>query len=480
MFEPQNSTQQFWFVISGEDYQGPLTESELQNLLAGAAIARDSVVWHSGLENWKAIDEFPEFQPYLGLLPVLPEPALGPGFDFATEEPAPGVAFEAPKAAPPAPDEQCESNEAAWRRFLARQRGREEAREKARPKNEAFRERQVLRRPNLRAVAAVAAVVGAGLALVAWLVIRAGYAGSERTLNGLEGISTDDRGRLESAMRSHLRPGGARAAVAVSRIDEFAPSFIVAGNMPDGARLTLRIEGVPETLVGRFKVSMHTTVMLKDSVAKSPVFRQGNGSTYPLGQYKVKLFCETCPEPGAVLAEAAFFLGREVFAGEYRRQLSSYHAQLRKQALDELGELAQLSDSLENQLNETEAEFQRVLRLPVPDRWPEWKKYDQRWAAFEEQLEAIFSHWTPEALDGAYYYSELYSELKSAGDLVQANHQAQSAYVKLERRDPAQAASVDAETARIKSALTGLRAKIQSAQNLKVPTEGLPPRLPAF
>jgi hypothetical protein len=259
--------------------------------------------------------------------------------------------------------------------------------------------------------------------------------------------------------------------------------FFISTNLPNGTTLNLQIDGVPESLVDRFKVSVRTAVVVKDGLAKPPVFRQDDGTPYPMGQYRVLVTCPSCTKgqqaKNQVLAQKAFFLGQEVVSGDYERSLKSYHARLRTVAQDELTELTQFSESLANQINETEEAFQAEFMkgLPIASGPSRWLTYHTRWIGFQEQLEAVFARWTPEALDGGYYHADLFSALRKIGGLASNVHYAQFAYMSSDHRDPVKRDKLYRDIAEIKVQLQTLRTAIQRTIELPLSAKGLPQRL---
>jgi uncharacterized membrane protein YhaH (DUF805 family) len=78
-----------WHYADGDKAVGPVGLDELRRVLATHPRARDLLVWHSGLQNWRPAGEMPELAPYL----AAPPPTLGPG---------PSTIADARTAAPPA------------------------------------------------------------------------------------------------------------------------------------------------------------------------------------------------------------------------------------------------------------------------------------------------------------------------------------------------------------------------------------------
>ena len=74
-----------WFVLRGETQLGPLTVNELREALAAGLVSKETLLWHEGLDDWKAPHALPELQ-------AVPEMALEPEAP-AGKEPITAVDF---------------------------------------------------------------------------------------------------------------------------------------------------------------------------------------------------------------------------------------------------------------------------------------------------------------------------------------------------------------------------------------------------
>lgn len=78
-----------WYYIGHYGQLGPLTREQVDELVQGGVIARDTYVWHTGLADWQPADRVPELQESFKAA----EP-------FAPPPPPPGSS-RPPAAAPP-------------------------------------------------------------------------------------------------------------------------------------------------------------------------------------------------------------------------------------------------------------------------------------------------------------------------------------------------------------------------------------------
>lgn len=474
----QPSLSRRWFVLSGVSYQGPFTEIELNELLGGGAMARESLLWREGFDQWLPLGEVEEFRDYVSALPPVSEvslvTALSSEIDFIDGDEHAGGREPEPAVPESTPDSysmsERRSNEDAWLSFFEKSMLRHGREERAREGDEA--------RPRWSSWLAGGAIA-MGAAAITGAILMPSIFAQRSSIRHLEGITTEERQALEAVSRASLRREGTRASLAVARLDVFAPWFVVASNLPDGTILKLQVEGLSETLIDQFKVSMKTTAVVRDAVARTPVFRQENGAAYPMGQYRVVVSCADCPGAEQLLAQKTFFLGKENDPGEYDRRLADYHSRLRRQAQDELLELRQLSQSLANQLNESDSEFHRVLGMTPAARAKAWREFHGRWNGFQEQLDAAFSHWTPESLEGAYFHSDLFATLRRLGEKVREQHRLRSEYLAqgVPPGRSVEVSRIDSSAVEVRALIRDLLERVRLTSELPAAPSGMPARL---
>ena len=52
-----------WYVLVGQEHEGPYTTKELHYMVAQKKVTADSFIWRKGLNNWTQIREVDEFMP---------------------------------------------------------------------------------------------------------------------------------------------------------------------------------------------------------------------------------------------------------------------------------------------------------------------------------------------------------------------------------------------------------------------------------
>ena len=275
---------------------------------------------------------------------------------------------------------------------------------------------------------------------------------------------------------------GPTAAIAQSQLDALAPTFYAATNLPENTRLDFLIEGIPESLVDSYKISVHAAATVKSGIARTPPFRQQQGQSYPYGDYRVSISCVSCSDSAAQttlptkdakskLAQKIYFVG--IKDQDYEIKLRNFHEQLRSRSQTEIGEIKQLISTLENQLEETENKFQRVvadLHSNKKTSWPgkSWSAFHPRWLRLEDQLDLASKQ--PEA----HFHSELYDLLVQAERLVSQTHSAQTSYLLAGRESANTESTIDSEASTARDVLRSTRMKILSVENAPMLANGMP------
>ena len=511
-----DSSRTYWFFLDGENQHGPFSAEELRGYFDIGALAKQTLLWHSGMPEWLPVDQVAEFSKYSETLPSVatprsiewssememaesifdgtaepvvaakkmtsitvapiespekkPETFAGENEDFPTYESvlrfATGGNFDEAAAPSHAVPPELDAHEVKWKKFTDRQ---------VPPQNYVAFEKPKFSGLNAKALTAVG-VFGGVVLLVAG--ISAYRQGSEPAV--FSKVSHDSNYELKTALHSSLKIDGPKVAVALSIADVYAPFFIVGTNLPNGQVLEVAIDGVADTLVDRFKVSVHTTTTVKDGVALTPVFRQEQGIPYPSGSYRVRVSCPQCEtlaeSASAPLADKVFPVNTKDM--NYEANLGTYHKKLRAQAKDELTELKQVSETLESQLNETDSAFHQIhLKKNVKSAKREWTEFHDHWNTLQRQIETLFARWTPAALDGGYYYAGLYSTLKKAGDNTSALHDEQNKFMTDDMGGSKSAEAFLSRAEKTRSALDGLRTKIHQTEEMLPNANGMPPTL---
>ena len=451
----QTNAQSGWFLLFDENYEGPISFQDLQMRIESAAIPRDTLLWQAGRDNWEPIAHFPEFKSYVDQLPV-----ILPRFKAAAVLAAPLVEVApAPRLSRKSIEKQLketiravpvtEPNEYAWLNFIEKQ-GYALTEEVPSKKSEV---------PPRQKTIALASIVG-----TTYFALRTPMP----TL--LAQLETNEREELYSTITTR---GSNKAAIALLNRDLFAPIFVITTNVPANTPLSLHIDGIEETLVGEFRVSLRANLVFKDGVATTPPFRRANGVPYPHGSYNVSVWSQPANEPAILLSEKVFWLNPK--SADYKNQINAYHEKLRAQAHDELGELEQVAKTLASQLDETAGEFELFSKNSSKNAAKNWSEFSARWTRLQAQLDSLFSRWTPEALESAYYHASSYKALKALGGMTAALHRAQSEFA----LSPLQGREliVGAQASKLRASLKTLQDKITMTQDQSPLASGLPAKL---
>ena len=523
-----DSSPTHWFFLDGENQHGPFSAEELRGYFDIGALAKQTLLWHSGMPEWLPVDQVSEFAKYSDSLPSIPTSATPRSIDWSSDldivaepgalnaqiafpadenypqksasqsakKPAPSVSEKTVPQTPQTTAEDFPTYESVLRFATGGSFFDENANTQSsvaipnasQDKWKKFTEQQI---PPTNYVAfqkqepfglSRKSFIAMGLFGGATLIIAGIFAlrvGSEPSL--FSKVSRESNYELKSALHSSYKNDGAKVAVGLSIADVYAPFFIIGTNIPNGQVLEVAIDGVPETLVDRFKVSVHTTVTVKDGVAQTPVFRQEQGIPYPSGSYRVRVNCPQCETlseaASAPLAEKIFPVNTKNL--NYDESLSSYHKKLRAQAKDELTELKQISETLESQLNETDSAFHQIsAKKNFKAAKHEWNEFHDHWVTLQRQLDTLSARWTPAALDGGYFYASLYSTLKKSGDATTALHDEQNKFMnETKTAVPARSAAFLATAQKARSWIEGLRTKIRQTDETLPNANDMPPTL---
>ncbi len=499
----ENTTASEWFLLLGERYQGPFSQDDVLQKIEEGCLAQNTLAWRQGMTDWEPLKQITLFGAAVENLPAELPAGLFAGMeneldfvdkpshsaDFTSEEIASAARnstiAQAPKNSESIPEETVSNafpsvapppaffTEPAWDKFLERQPF---------PRYEETTLKKLSRRWSSSKSLRLATVTGAiaGVAIVTFLATTF----AQRSIPHLEDASREENRELQAAVRESYRTDAPAIAIAMSRADLFAPNFYLATNLPDGATLDVLIEGVPETLLERFRLTVRASAVVRNGLARTPAFRQENGLPFPRGEYRISVSCGSCDKSilsqgnGRVLTQKTYFIGG-VKDADYDQKLATYHEQLRIQAQDELGELKQVLETLEAQFRETTQRYRSLLEtkgVPSTADAKTWASFSGRWSGLQAQINSLFARWTPEALEAGYFHASLYSSLKMAGERVQRLHKTQSAAFEARPPFASGEAAIETEITGIQNSLETLRTKVERALTLPPTANGMPQR----
>lgn len=304
-------------------------------------------------------------------------------------------------------------------------------------------------------------------------------------LPSLEGVSHNESREMYSAISESFNDYGPTSVIVMAHHDLLHPIFYIATNLPENTELKLYIEGISETLLNAFNISIEATIKVHNGIAQSPLFVQDNGESYPIGEYKVAIKCFNCTNENdsklnskkniidTNLNEKIFFIGGTKDR-EYDQNLKVYHDKLRQQATSELIEIKQFADNFEQQLNETNKNFAEFSNSAISKE--QWIASNRKWNKFQNQISKLSSKWNTDIIQFKYYYSNFYSLLKNIETIILQIHQTQTNLISKKINSEQLETEIFEKSSIIQTTLLTIRTKVALIEHLPISSNGMPPR----
>lgn len=301
----------------------------------------------------------------------------------------------------------------------------------------------------------------------------------------LPGIDHSEAREMYAAMTESLEQYSPTAVTHLSKSDITKPIFYIASNLPENTELKLYIEGISETLLDAFNISIEATIKIHNGIAQSPIFVQEDGKVFPIGEYKVIVKCIACDhffqtkklenntQKEYIINEKHFFLGG-IKDQNYDQKLKLYHEKIKVQAMSELIELKQLIDNIEKQLNETNNIFVQWTSSEYSKN--QWAEFHNKWTHFQNQLSKISKQWNPQAVQYTYYYGNFYSLLKNILEMTSQIHKTQNDWILKNFSSESLESAIYEKSSIVQSTLLTIRTKITYIEHLPSSANGMPPR----
>lgn len=467
-----------WFVYSDSKHAGPFTSEQLASRMNRSEFGDAPYIWSQGMDDWKRLDSMPDLETFFleaqAYERVRRAEAMTSSFSLSDKAFVGLGDHEVATAVEAAFDPTLPYTAEELALYTGSHQLRLEAAEAATlaatdatdlvKLPPTLRDRVREYRVHLTlAIAIVLTIAGWGL----------NSARSRHQDIRSDDVTATEYQEIRRAIGESLRFAGPTAAIAVSQSRPETPSFYIGANVEDGAKLDVSIEGIPETLLGRFHYSMRTTLVLNKGFVKTPPLSDLDGSAMKSGAYRIQI---RPSGDSRVIAQKVYFLGG-IQDLTYEAKLKDYHQQLREQAAVELMEVRQLSDTIVRQMDDANRTFASLIgneALTGVARRAKWSEFNTRWTQIDSQLNAIAAQWTPEAAN-TIYYASLYTDLKSALEGVQKIHSTQTARLEKGSNKPA----LDSEIARLllssQTAVHALIKKTEKLQAIAPKAAGLPP-----
>lgn len=330
-----------WFVYLGDHHEGPFTQIEIQEQLAGSKITKEHFVWQEGMADWKALQEVEELlAPPQEPAPSLPHERTAPPFimeevPLESSEPSVNVnledvayggdlpVLEEPSIVATMEAPLIQNNEdpvVDHSKVIAVETPinfEENPAIRAARKNrvEVTGSQAIPRRKSYLRIALVLAVLGGmgvyvgaqinvlGVdgfkarivaetrAVIAQLVVYVPQLGKFAwSIPKTEHLSDEDFERLNQTAGLSLATDGPKVAIAVEKGAPRTPRLVVASNLPDGVKITVFVKGVSQTLLNDLHFQKAVEVTLHSHLGISQEIRAENGQALPQGQYAIYAF----------------------------------------------------------------------------------------------------------------------------------------------------------------------------------------------
>ncbi|MGE5087318.1 MAG: hypothetical protein ACM3MG_13525 [Bacillota bacterium] len=295
---------------------------------------------------------------------------------------------------------------------------------------------------------------------------------SRAQFDEIPGVSRQENRELQAAVMENFDLRGPSAAIALAKSEHSEISFVVATNQLDGTRLKLKIEGVPDTLVGAYRFSAQSSLNVKKGLSRSPVFLTEHDKSTPTGEYKVTVYCENCEQTKA-LAAKTYFLGGEKNI-EYDLRLRHYHEVLRKKAREEIIEARQLVETLNQEFVDTTARLESFIKNPVKTSF----EFSESSVQMHKQLGDEIKKWSQQNDRNEVFYSELFSMLSRGFEVIAQAQDLQKRYASavIQRSSNIQELErmLSKQVELVHSNISALRDKAEKLEHLPLSANGMP------
>lgn len=191
--------------------------------------------------------------------------------------------------------------------------------------------------------------------------------------------------------------------------------MIVATNLENGSEIRLKLEGIPDTLVGAFQSQYQKDMIVENGYFEISLLSQNRSQSFPEGEYNLQFFCLKCLSE--VQNQASSLFEQKIFLGgaqdeSYDLRLSQYHTKLREQAKEELNDFLQLSESLMAQVKSMSVERWDFSTQQL------WLSRHGQWRLLQDQLVSEVNRLSQADSEGAIYYSELMETVVLANENI--------------------------------------------------------------
>jgi hypothetical protein len=355
-----NRLKEHWFLSNEQTFKGPFTDVQIIQMIQQGEVKKTDRLWSRSQNDWLQISEISIF----AKIQSLPEQATNSKVD----------------------SKDWNNSDEFWSYIQSRHQNlnNQSLLPAARKKNH----RPISKGRALSAGFLVSALIG----LFVFQNLNSNYQNISLNLK-------DNEIARETISQSYNK-FGARFSLFQSSKEK----MIVATNLENGSEVQVRLEGVPDTLVGVFQSQYEKNMIIEDGYFEINLLTQNGNQSFSEGEYNLKFYCLKCnsgvQDKTLAVFEQKIFLGLNRDEA-YDLRLSHYHAKLREQAKNELQEFRQISESL----------IAQVQSLSV-DRWDvgaqqQWLSRHQSWSSLQDQLSSELNRLSNSKNEGTVYYAEL-------------------------------------------------------------------------
>jgi len=563
-----------WFIYMGDHHEGPFSLAEIQSKMQERQITPESYVWGEGMADWSPMADMTQFIPVVKSAPPsapMPtataktsrrsedkvEPQVSsvnlssessqeaevPGVSsislvameapVSTPEPATVTTITAKGATPVAPHDQASDSETKFVEIAQPepQKHSEKASDSKRSAGRlipllilvlivaggGFAYTQGFLNSALNSPAVQSAVRSASDLMEPYVLkLSEKVPALQRWISPirtLDDVTPEEYQQLRDAA-SVKGDGGVKAAVALSRVDLFSPSFYLGTNLPEGASLDVYVEGIGDTLLNQTSYSTKVEAVVSKHLAHTTALHSPDGRPLPRGEYTVfvtpsehqtvseatallanqpvnsatigqaEKLPASLPKDSKILAVKSYFLGGAKDA-MYTARLKEFHDKLGEKVKGEVAEVKQFVATLETQLLSSVSSFNsfgsstgvsKAKAKAKAQKAAQWNTFNTQWLKLEGQLNDTFQKWTPATLENDYYYPTLYLMTQQLGATIDKVHAIQSSYFTTPGDPKTFEITLAGAVSSAQSSLNELKVKIDEIQKLPPTPNGMPQR----
>ncbi|MEZ4872273.1 MAG: DUF4339 domain-containing protein [Bdellovibrionales bacterium] len=417
-FDLRVSTKRVWFIFRNTRYFGPHAIAEIQDMLKLGLISLDHFFWKPGMPSWERLRQYENFNGYKSNKPLdlsdeqfLEILNLNKSLNQFKNDESLNLA-PALKARMHYFNGPVDPNIEMLLDQVESVRLRNGPKEKVRfYLHKIYRWFKALEKRTqvASATAAITFIVFGGL-LIGWQIERAKRDQMLSKINGFE------KSKINEVLSSSFSKNGPQAHMVIERANTREPQIVLATNIPLGEKIKIKLQGVPQTLVGQTGFSFIKTIRLESSITKIGPVRQTNGAYIPMGEYSLEVFCHTCK----TIEDEVIFSGKEFIGGErdeyYFKNLISFRKSVEDRAQIELEEINDILETLKSQFNDSTRIYRQLRKSGGTQSKQQWAQFNNSWLVTQNSIRQALSELDKEGFASKLFYRDLYFETRSLSE----------------------------------------------------------------